>query len=88
MRNLKWGIIKGGASVGVFAITIKAMGVSLISFLVGICIACTIRKTVGILRLIEYAKFLKNLKAKFPTLKKQMTRRDFLSLNLFVYKNA
>ena len=88
LRNLKWGIIKGGASVGVFAITIKAMGVSLISFLVGICIASTIRKTVGILRLFEYAKFLKNLKAKFPTLKKQMTRRDFLSLNLFVYKNA
>ena len=34
LRNLKWGIIKGGVSIGVFAITTKAMGVSLISFLV------------------------------------------------------
>ena len=88
LRNLKWGIIKGGISVGVFAITTKAMGISLVSFLVGICMVSTIRKTVGILRLFEYAKFLKNLKAKLPALKKQMTRREFLSLRLFTYKNA
>ena len=30
LRNLKWGVIKGGISVGVFTITIKAMGASLI----------------------------------------------------------
>lgn len=88
LRNLKWGIIKGGISVGVFAITTKAMGISLVSFLVAICMASAIRKTVGILRLFEYAKFLKNLKAKLPFLKKQMTRREFLSLRLFAYKNA
>ena len=34
-----------------FAITTKAMGASLISFLVAICIAVAIRKTVGALRL-------------------------------------
>ena len=88
LRNLKWGIIKGGVSVGVFAITTKAMGVSLISFLVGICIAGAIRKTVGVLRLFEYARFLRNLKAKFPAFKREMSRREFLSLRLFTYKNA
>ena len=46
MRNLKWGIIKGGASVSAFALTVKAMGVSLLSFLVGLCIAAVVRKTV------------------------------------------
>ena len=64
------------------------MGASLISFLVGICIAVAIRKTFEILRLYEYAKFLKNLKTKLPSLKKQISRREFLSLKLFTYKNA
>ena len=88
LRNLKWGIIKGGVSIGVFAITTKAMGVSLISFLVGICIAAAIRKTVGVLRLFEYARFLRNLKAKLPAFKREMSRREFLSLRLFTYKIA
>ncbi len=88
LRNLKWGVIKGGISVGFFTITVKARGASLISFLVAMCIAAAIRKTVGVLRLFEYARFLKNLKAKLPELKKQMSRREFLSLRLFTYKNA
>ena len=88
LRNLKWGLIKGSLSVGVFAITTKAMGASLISFLVAICIAVAIRKTVGVLRLFEYAKFLRSLRAKFPKLKRHMSRREFLSLQLFTYKNA
>ena len=88
LRNLKWGLIKGSLSVGVFAITTKAMGVSLISFLVGICIVAAIRKTVGVLRLFEYAKFLRSLRAKLPKLKRHMSRREFLSLQLFTYKNA
>jgi hypothetical protein len=87
-RSLKWGLIKGGLSVGVFAITTKAMGASLISFLVAICIAAAIRKTVGVLRLFEYAKFLRSLRAKLPKLKKHMSRREFLSLQVFTYKNA
>ena len=88
LRNLKWGIFKGTVGVGVFAITTKAMGTSLISFLIGICIAATIRKTVGILRLFEYTKFLRKLRLKIPKLKKEMTRREFISLRLLTYKNA
>ena len=88
LRNLKWGLIKGGLSVGAFAVTTKAMGLSLISFLVGICIATVIRKTVGVLRLFEYAKFLRSFRTKLPKLKKHMSRREFLSLQLFTYKNA
>ena len=88
LRDLKWGLIKGGVSVGIFSITIKAMGASLVSFLVGVCLAAAIRKIFGILRLYEYAKFLKNLRIKLPSLKKQVSRRDFLKLNIFTYKNA
>ena len=88
MRNLKWGIIKGGASVSAFALTVKAMGVSLLSFLVGLCIAAVVRKTVSSLRLFEYLKFIRSLKVKIPKLKKKISRRDFISLKLFEFKNA
>ena len=88
LRNLKWGVIKGGLSVSAFALTIKAMGVSLISFLVGICIAVIVRKTVSSLRFFEYLQYLRSLKVKFPKLKKIISRRDFLTLNLFKYNNA
>ena len=88
LRNLKWGVIKGGLSVSAFALTIKAMGISLISFLVGICIAVIVRKTVSSLRFFEYLQYLRNLKVKFPKLKKIISRRDFLTLKVFKYKNA
>jgi hypothetical protein len=88
LRNLKWGLIKGGLSVGAFAVTTKAMGLSLISFLVGICIATAIGKTVGVLRLFEYAKFLRSLRNKLPKLKKEMSRREFLGLQFLTFKNA
>ncbi len=88
MRNLKWGIVKGSLSVGAFAITFKTMGVSLISFLVGICIVAIVRKSVSSLRFFEYIKFLRSLKLKIPRIKKKMTRREFLTLNLFEFKNA
>ena len=88
MRNLKWGIIKGGASISAFALTIKAMGVSLLSFLVGICIAAVVRKTVSTLRFFEYLKFIRSLKVKIPQLKKKISRRDFISLKIFEFKNA
>ena len=84
LRNLKWGVIKGGLSVSAFALTIKAMGVSLISFLVGICVAVIIRKSVSSLRFFEYLQYLRNLKVKFPKLKKIISRRDFLTLKVFV----
>ena len=88
LRNFKWGIIKGGLSVSAFALTIKAMGVSLISFLVGICIAAIVKKSVSSLRFFEYIKYLRSLKLQIPKIKKKMTRREFLTLNLFEFKSA
>ena len=88
LRNLKWGVIKGGLSVSAFALTVKAMGVSLISFLVGICIAVIVRKTVSSLRFFEYIKYLRSLKIRIPKIKKTISRREFLTLNLFDLKNA
>ena len=37
------------------------MGASLVSFLVGVCLAAAIRKIFGILRLYEYAKTVKDV---------------------------
>ena len=87
-RNLKWGVIKGGLSVSAFALTVKAMGVSLISFLVGICIAAIVRKTVSSLRFFEYIQYLRSLKVRIPKIKKTISRREFLTLNIFAYNNA
>ena len=88
LRNLKWGLVKGGVSVGAFTIVIKAMGVSLLSFLIGICIAAAVRKSVSTLRLWEYLKFIRNLKFKIPKLKKKISRREFISLKIFEANNA
>ena len=88
LRNLKWGVIKGGLSVSAFALTVKAMGVSLISFLVGMCIAAIVRKTVSSLRFFEYIHYLKSLKVRIPKIKKIISRREFLTLNIFAHNNA
>ena len=88
LRNLKWGIVKGGLSVSAFALTIKAMGVSLLSFLLGICIAAIVRKSVSSLRFFEYIKSLKSLKLRVPNVKKKISRREFLTLNFLEFKNA
>ena len=88
LRNLKWGVIKGGLSVSAFALTVKAMGVSLISFLVGICIAAIVRKTVSSLRFFEYIQHLRSLKIRIPKIKKTISRREFLTLNIFAHNNA
>lgn len=88
LRNLKWGLVKGGVSVGAFTIVIKAMGVSLLSFLVGICIAAAVRKSVSTLRLWEYLKFIRSLKFRIPKLKKKISRREFISLKIFEANNA
>ena len=87
-RNLKWGVIKGGLSVSAFALTVKAMGVSLISFLVGICVAAIVKKTVSSLRFFEYIQYLRSLKLKIPKIKKIISRREFLTLNIFTHNNA
>ena len=88
LRNFKWGIIKGGVSIGAFALTVKAMGASLISFLVGVCVAAVVRKTVSTLRFFEYLKFIRSLKVKIPKLKKNISRREFISMKIFEFKNA
>ena len=88
LRNLKWGVIKGGLSLSAFALTVKAMGVSLISFLVGICIAAIVRKTVSSLRFFEYIQYLRSLKVRIPKIKKTISRREFLTLNIFAHNNA
>ena len=88
LRNLKWGVIKGGLSVSAFALTVKAMGVSLISFLVGICIAAIVRKTVSSLRFFEYIQYLRSLKIRIPKIKKTISRREFLTLNIFAHNNV
>ena len=85
LRNLKWGIVKGGISAGAFALTIKGMGLSVLSFLVGTCAVFAIRKSASFLRFYEYMRFLKNLRIKFPKFKKELSRRDFLKLRLFTY---
>ena len=64
------------------------MGVSLLSFLVGLCIAAVVRKSVSTLRLYEYLKFIRSLKVKIPKFKKRISRRDFISLKIFEFKNA
>ena len=86
LRKLKWGIIKGGASIGIFASTTKIMGVSIISFLIGTCAFFTVRKSISILRLFEYFKFLKKITIKFPKFKKELSRREFLTFKIFSYK--
>ncbi len=85
-RKLKWGIIKGGASIGIFASTTKIMGVSIISFLIGTCAFFAVRKSISILRLFEYFKFLKKITIKFPKFKKELSRREFLTFEIFSYK--
>ena len=85
LRKLKWGIIKGGASIGIFASTTKIMGVSIISFLIGTCAFFAVRKSISILRLFEYFKFLKKITIKFPKFKKELSRREFLTFKIFSY---
>ena len=86
LRKLKWGIIKGGASIGIFASTTKIMGVSIISFLIGTCAFFAVRKSISILRLFEYFKFLKKITIKFPKFKKELSRREFLTFKIFSYR--
>ena len=84
-NNLKWGIIKGTASVGAFALTTKFISSSLFGFLVALCVAGIIRKTLGYIKMFEYLKYLKKFK---PKLKKYISRRDFITLNFMSFKNA
>ncbi len=84
-NNLKWGIIKGTASVGAFALTTKFVSSSLFGFLVALCVAGIIRKAIGYIKMLEYVKYIKLFK---PKLKKYITRREFLTLGFVSFKNA
>ena len=88
LRKLKWGAIKGSVSVGAFALTIKTMGVSLFSFLIGICVIAIVRKSVSSLRFWEYLNFIRSLKFKMPKLKEKISRREFISLKIFKPNSA
>ena len=85
LNNLKWGIIQGTASVGAFVLTTKLISSSLFGFLLALCIAGIIRKTLGYIKMLEYLKYLKKFK---PKLKKYISRRDFITLNFMSFKNA
>ena len=88
LRKLKWGAIKGSVSVGAFALTIKTMGVSLLSFLIGICVIAIVRKSVSSLRFWEHLNFIRKLKFKMPKLKEKISRREFISLKIFKPNSA
>jgi len=88
LRKLKWGAIKGSASIGAFALTIKTMGVSLLSLLIGICVITIVRKSVSTLRFWEYLNFIRSLKFKMPKLKEKISRREFISLKIFEPNSA
>ena len=84
-NNLKWGFFKGTLSVGAFALTTKFVSSSLFGFIIALCVAGIIRKSLGYLKMLQYIKYLKKFKPKF---KKYMTRREFMTLNFMTLKNA
>ncbi len=84
-RNLKWGTIKGATTMGAFSLTMTFVGTPIFGFLLGLCVAMVVRKYIGFLKFLEYLKWMKNVR---PAIKKVMSRREFLSLNLFTFKRA
>ena len=83
LREFKWAAAKGLAGVGAFAITTKVISIPVFNFLVAICVAATVRKVIGYLRVLEYVKLMKQFK---PIVKKALSRRELLTLNLFKLK--
>ena len=88
LRKFKWAAIRGATGVAAFALSTKLIPIAVLNILIGICAAVVVRKTVGILRLYEYRHLLRSLKNAIPKLKKEMSRREFLSLRVFTFKNA
>ena len=88
LRKLKWASIRGAAGVTAFALSTKLISITILNILIGICAAAVVKKTIGIMRLWEYRFFLRNIKKYIPVLKKEMSRREFISLKIFTYKNA
>ena len=88
LRKFKWAAIRGATGVAAFALSTKLIPIAVLNILIGICAAVVVRKTVGILRLYEYRHLLRSLKNAIPTLKREISRREFLSLKVFTFKNA
>lgn len=83
LREFKWAAAKGLAGVGTFAITAKIISIPVFNFLVAICAAATVRKVIGYLRILEYVKLMKQFK---PVIKKVLSRRELLTLNLLKFR--
>jgi len=83
LREFKWAAAKGLAGVGAFAITTKVISIPVFNFLVAICAAATVRKVIGYLRVLEYVKLMKQFK---PVVKKALSRRELLTLNILKFK--
>ena len=83
LREFKWAAAKGLAGVGAFAITTKVISIPVFNFLIAICAAATVRKVIGYLRVLEYVKLMKQFK---PVIKKALSRRALLTLNILKFK--
>ena len=88
LRKFKWSAIKGIAGVGAFALSTKLISIPVLNFLIGIIAATIVKKVVKSLRLFEYMNYLRNLRIYLPYIKSQISRRDFLKLDIFKYKPA
>ena len=86
IRKYKWSTVQGIAGVGAFALSVKLITVPVLNFLVGIIFAGLIRKAVRNLRLFDFIKYLKSIKIPVPYIKEQISRRDFLKLNILKFK--
>ena len=88
LRKFKWSTIRGIAGVGAFALSTKLISIPVLNFLIGIIAATIVKKVVKSLRLFEYMNYLRNLRIYLPYIKSQISRRDFLKLDIFKYKPA
>ena len=88
LRKYKWSAVRGIAGVGAFALSTKLISIPVLNFLVGIIAASLVKKVVKSLRLFEYMQYLRNLKIYLPYIKSQISRRDFLKLDILKYKPA
>ena len=88
LRKYKWSAIRGIAGVGAFALSTKLISIPILNFLIGIIAATIVKKVVKSLRLFEYMQYLRNLRIYLPYIKSQISRRDFLKLDIFKFKPA
>ena len=86
LRKYKWASIRGFAGVGAFALSTKLISIPLLNILIGIIAAYTVKNVVKSLRLFEYLNYLRTLKFYLPYIKKEISRRDFLKLDIFAFK--